>query len=46
VATDLGRRGQVPRDDVAAVLDAPNTIGLTFEVFSGDLPVVEAVSSL
>jgi uncharacterized protein YbjT (DUF2867 family) len=50
VSADLGRRGQIPRDDVAAVvaavLDAPNTIGVTFEVFSGDLPVAEAVRSL
>ena len=29
-----------------AVLDAPNTIAVTFEVFSGDLPVDEAVRSL
>ena len=50
VSADLGRRGQIPRDDVAAViaavLDAPNTIGVTFEAFSGDLPVAEAVRSL
>ena len=50
VSTDLGGRGQIPRDDVAAViaevLDAPNTIGVTFELFSGDLLVVEAVRSL
>ncbi|HET7518001.1 MAG TPA: SDR family oxidoreductase [Actinomycetes bacterium] len=50
VSTDLGSRGQIPRDDVAAViaevLDAPNTIGVTFELFSGDLLVVEAVRSL
>jgi uncharacterized protein YbjT (DUF2867 family) len=50
VSADLGHRGQIPRDDVAAViaavLDAPNTIGVTFEVFSGDLPVAEAVRSL
>ena len=48
--TELGGRGEVPRDDVAAViakvLDAPNTIGVTFEVFSGDLQVDEAVRSL
>ena len=48
--TELGGRGEVPRDDVAAViakvLDAPNTIGVTFEVFSGDLLVDEAVRSL
>jgi uncharacterized protein YbjT (DUF2867 family) len=50
VATELGGRGAVPRDDVAAVvaqvLDAPNTIGVTFEVFNGDLLVAEAVRSL
>jgi uncharacterized protein YbjT (DUF2867 family) len=50
VSTELGDRGDVPRDDVAAViaevLDAPNTIGVTFELFGGDLPVAEAVRSL
>jgi uncharacterized protein YbjT (DUF2867 family) len=50
VSTKLGDRGDVPRDDVAAViaelLDAPNTIGVTFELFGGDLPVAEAVRSL
>jgi uncharacterized protein YbjT (DUF2867 family) len=50
LSTELGRRGDVPRDDVAAViakvLDSPNTIGVTFEVFSGDLLVDEAVRSL
>ncbi|HTE61000.1 MAG TPA: SDR family oxidoreductase [Solirubrobacteraceae bacterium] len=50
VATELGRRGPVPRDDVALVLaetlQAPNTIGLTFEVFAGDVPAREAVRSL
>jgi uncharacterized protein YbjT (DUF2867 family) len=50
VSTELGGRGAVPRDDVAAViaqvLDAPNTIGVTFELFSGDLLVAEAVRSL
>ena len=50
VSTDLGHRGAIPRDDVAAVLaavlDAPNTVGVTFEVFGGDLPVAEAVRSL
>jgi hypothetical protein len=28
------------------VLEAPNTIGVTFEVFSGDRMVAEAVRSL
>jgi uncharacterized protein YbjT (DUF2867 family) len=50
VSTELGSRGEVPRDDVAAViaevLHAPNTIGLTFEVFSGDVLVAGAVRSL
>jgi uncharacterized protein YbjT (DUF2867 family) len=50
VSTELGDRGKVPRDDVAAViaqvLDAPNTVGVTFEVFGGDLLVAEAVRSL
>jgi uncharacterized protein YbjT (DUF2867 family) len=50
LSTELGGRGDVPRDDVAAViarvLDAPNTIGVTFEVFGGDQPLDEAVRSL
>ena len=50
VSTELGRRGPVPRDDVALVLaetlQAPNTIGLSFEVFAGDVPAREAVRSL
>jgi uncharacterized protein YbjT (DUF2867 family) len=50
MSTDLGGRGEIPRDDVAAVIaevvDAPTTIGVTFEVFSGDRLVAEAVRSL
>jgi uncharacterized protein YbjT (DUF2867 family) len=50
VSRELGGRGEVARDDVAAViaevLDAPNTIGVTFEVFSGHVSVAEAVRSL
>ena len=48
----LGRvaRGQIPRDDVAAilaaVLDAPNTIGKTFEAAAGSTPIEEAIASL
>jgi uncharacterized protein YbjT (DUF2867 family) len=46
---DVGR-GDVPRDDVAAalaaVLAAPNTIGATFELVSGDTPTDEAVASI
>src|SRR5918997_3142922 len=40
VSTALGRRGPVPRDDVALVvaetLLAPSTVRLTFEGFAGD----------
>jgi uncharacterized protein YbjT (DUF2867 family) len=43
-------RGQIPRDDVAAVLaavlDTPSTIGKTFEVVSGKTPIEEAVRAL
>src|SRR3712207_4380800 len=50
VSTELGQRGPIPRDDVAAVLraclDAPETIGLTFEVFAGDREIDLAVRSL
>jgi uncharacterized protein YbjT (DUF2867 family) len=50
VAEKLGRRGSIPRDDVAAVLlavlDTPSTIGTTFEVLSGSTPVADAVAAL
>lgn len=50
VSTELGRRGPIARDDVAAVLlaclDMPATIGLTFEAFAGDEPVEAALRSL
>lgn len=50
VAERLGRRGSVPRDDVAAVLVAvlgePNTVGKTFELLSGETPISEAVAAL
>ncbi|GDY31121.1 SDR family oxidoreductase [Gandjariella thermophila] len=42
--------GEVPRDDVAAVLmallDEPRTAGLTLELVSGDTPVAQAVAGL
>jgi uncharacterized protein YbjT (DUF2867 family) len=48
VFTDLGHRGPVPRDDVAAVVAAclttPATIGVTFELFTGDTPIAEALA--
>jgi uncharacterized protein YbjT (DUF2867 family) len=50
VSTALGQTGPVARDDVALVLAetlrAPGTIGLTFELFSGETPVGEAIHSL
>jgi uncharacterized protein YbjT (DUF2867 family) len=42
-------RGEIPRDDVAAVLAAtlhtPNTIGMVFEVRDGDTPIDEAIAA-
>ena len=50
VVTSLGRRGNVPREDVALTLAEclaePVTIGKTFELFEGDTPVVEALRAL
>ena len=50
VSAELGRRGPITRDDVAAILvatlDAPETIGLTFEAFQGDREIELAVRSL
>ena len=47
---ESGPRGQVPRDDVAAVLvavlDSPNTIGRTVDLIGGDTPVAEAVAAI
>jgi nucleoside-diphosphate-sugar epimerase len=44
------RRGEIPRADVAAVLAAvletDNTIGRTFDLVSGEVPVAQAVSEL
>ena len=43
-------RGQVPRDDVAAVLaavlDSPSTIGRTADLIGGDTPIAEAVAAI
>ncbi len=48
--TALGRRGDVPRDDVALVLlevlQAPNTIRKQFELLEGDTPARVAVQAL
>ncbi|MGO4446631.1 SDR family oxidoreductase [Mycobacterium sp. 2YAF39] len=47
--SDETGRGDIPREDVAAVLvavlDTPATTGHTFEVISGDTPIDEAVAN-
>jgi nucleoside-diphosphate-sugar epimerase len=49
-AAQLNRYGEIPRDDVALVLleclDAPNTVGVTFELLAGETPARDAVRSL
>jgi uncharacterized protein YbjT (DUF2867 family) len=46
----LGRRGAVPRDDVAATLLAclgrANTVGKTFELLAGPTPIDQALAGL
>ena len=50
VTREVGNRGPVPRDDVAAVLlavlGAANTVGATFELFAGDVPIDDALRAL
>jgi uncharacterized protein YbjT (DUF2867 family) len=50
LAPRLGRYGEVPREDVAAVLlatlEAESTVRGTYELLSGDVPVEEAVKGL
>jgi uncharacterized protein YbjT (DUF2867 family) len=49
VGTDL-ERGEIPREDVAAVLlavlEARSGVGKTFELVSGDTPIEEAIHAL
>lgn len=49
-STELGRRGPISRDDVAATLaatlDEPNTIGKTFEIFAGETEIADALTSI
>lgn len=49
-AAELGRRGSIPRDDVAATLlsclAVESTIGQTFELLSGETPIDEALTAL
>jgi uncharacterized protein YbjT (DUF2867 family) len=46
----IGRDGEIPREDVAATLAAvlhePRTVGLTFELVGGDVPIDEAIAAL
>jgi uncharacterized protein YbjT (DUF2867 family) len=50
LSTELGGRGEIPRDDVAAILAGclhiPETIGLVFEAFSNDQEIEIALRSL
>lgn len=50
IAKDLGRRGEIPRTDVAEVLvmtlDSPNTIGRHFEVLAGTTPIEQALRAI
>jgi uncharacterized protein YbjT (DUF2867 family) len=50
ISTEVGGRGPVPRDDVAAVLaevlQAPHTVHALFELFGGDIPIHEAVRAV
>ena len=49
-AENLGRRGEIPREDVATAfaltLESPNTVGKTFEILSGETPIREALEGL
>ena len=49
-AERLGRRGEIPREDVAstfaAALQDENTYHKTFEILSGDTPIPEALARL
>lgn len=46
----IDAEGDIPREDVAAMLAAvlrePRTIGLTFELVSGDVPIPDAIAAL
>jgi uncharacterized protein YbjT (DUF2867 family) len=50
LSTELGNRGPIPRDDVAAILlgclETPETAGLVFEAFAGDQEIALALRAL
>jgi uncharacterized protein YbjT (DUF2867 family) len=47
---NLGRRGEIPRDDVAGTfaeaLEMPNTYRKTFEIIGGETPIREALERI
>lgn len=49
-AGDLGRRGEITRDDVAAFivpcLDDDNTVGKTIDILEGDTPIRDAAAEV
>lgn len=49
-AESLGRYAEITREDTAAVfaaaLEAPNTVGKTFEVLAGETPIEEALERI
>jgi uncharacterized protein YbjT (DUF2867 family) len=49
-AADLGRYGNIPRDDVAGTLvgclDQPGTIGKAFDLLEGETPLADALAAL
>lgn len=49
-AEQLGRRGEIPREDVASTfavaLESENTYHKTFEILAGDTPIREALARL
>ena len=49
-AEKLGRRGEIPREDVAstfaAALENENTFHKTFDILSGEIPIPEALARL
>ena len=50
VAASLGRRGEITRDDVAAVLvgclDEPRTVRAAFDLLRGETPIAQALAAL
>jgi uncharacterized protein YbjT (DUF2867 family) len=49
-APEIHRRGEIPRDDVAATLlgclEEPRTVGKSFDLLGGETPIAEALRAL